>query len=743
MDFFDAQDHARRLTHRLVFLFGLAVASMVAIVYLVAVVVLGVVPMEELVGVGPVGEGAAGLVDPGLLLAVAVGMGGVIGGGALFRTAQLRKGGSAVAELLGGRRVDPATADPLERVLVNVVEEMSIASGVSVPAIFVMDREAGINAFAAGHTIDDAAVAVTRGTLENLTRDELQGVIAHEFSHILNGDMRLNVRLMGLLFGILLLAVVGRGLLRGAMWGGGGRSSRGGRGSGMQVAALGGVLVLLGYLGVVFGRLIQAAVSRQREFLADAAAVEFTRNPDGIAGALKRIGAAAGAGPALSPAAGGDGSRLQDHHAQEASHLFFADGVGKAFSRLTATHPPLAERIRRVDPRWDGSWEVPPVRRKGGERRPGESAGPSRPDAPPRDSRGRPGAWPGGGGSAAPGVGAAALAGDGSPPGSPPGGMAGAMAGRAAFQAGATLMASAGAPEPRHVDQARALLARIPQGLRQAARTEEGAVETMVALLLSGEPEIRERQLVRVGEALGEGTGRGALALKEGVDSLGPEGRLPLLELAAPQLRELPRERAAALRAVVADLIRADGEVRTFDFALYHVLQRNLPLGGRGGGRGGRRGAGGGPPVRPTARTPLSRLQREAEILLSAIARAGAGPEETVARAFHEGTARLPERLGPWTLHPRGSLGLDRVDEALDRMERGAPAARKALLEAASAIVQADGAVDVEEAELFRAVAEALDVPVPPLSATRSAPPRSEADAGPSASGPDPSPPAA
>jgi Zn-dependent protease with chaperone function len=672
VDFFDAQDHARRLSHRLVFLFGLAVASMVAIVYLVAVVVLGVVPVQDIVGVGTVGEGGLTFVDPGLLLAVTVGMGGVIGGGALFRTAQLRKGGSAVAELLGGRRVDPASADPLERVLLNVVEEMSIASGVSVPAIFVMDREAGINAFAAGHTIDDAAVAVTRGALENLTRDELQGVIAHEFSHILNGDMRLNVRLMGLLFGILLLAVVGRGLLRGAMWGGGGRSSRGGRGSGMQVAALGAVLVLLGYLGVVFGRLIQAAVSRQREFLADAAAVEFTRNPDGIAGALKRIGVAAGAGPRSSPAAGADGSRLEDHHAQEASHLFFADGVGKAFSRLTATHPPLEERIRRVDPRWDGNWEVPPVRRKGGERRPP--------------------------------VGGAAVEG---------------MAGGAVFPAGAALMASAGAPEPRHVDQARALLGRIPQGLREAARTEEGAVETMVALLLSGEPEVRERQLIRVGEALGEGTGGRALTLKDGLASLGPEGRLPLLELAAPQLRELPRDRAAALRTVVADLIRADGTVRTFDFALYHVLQRNLPSGGRGTGRG----AGGGRPVRPTARTPLSRLQREAEILLSAIARAGAGPEEVVARAFREGTARLPEGLGPWTLHPRDALGLDRVDEALDRMERGAPAARKALLEAASAIVEADGEVDVEEAELFRAVAEALDVPVPPLTATRSAPP--------------------
>jgi Zn-dependent protease with chaperone function len=680
VDFFDAQDHARRLSRRLILLFGLAVASMVAIVYLVAAIVLGVVPIHEFTGVGrELGAPSAGFIHPELLVVVALGMGAVIGGGTFFRTAQLRKGGSAVAELLGGRKVDPTTGDPAERVLVNVVEEMSIASGVPVPAIYVMDREPGINAFAAGHSLDDAAVAVTRGTLESLTRDELQGVMAHEFSHILNGDMRLNVRLMGLLFGILLLAVVGRGLLRGAMWGGRGRSSGGGRGSGAQVAALGAALLLLGYLGVVFGRLIQAAVSRQREFLADAAAVQFTRNPDGIAGALKRIGAASGAGGGRGRGGGGEGSRLQDHHAQEAGHLFFADGVGKAFSRLTATHPPLAERIRRIDPRWDGSWSVPPVRKaarrdpESSQARGPDGGGPGARPAPPEAVR------------RIPGIPAAALA-----------------------AAGGALAASAGAPGAQHVDYARTLLTRVPDDLRGAVRTEEGAVQTVLALLLSHDDAIRQRQVERVEEAVGKGTARAALELKPAVDSLGPEGRLPLLELAAPRFRELPRERAAALRIVVGDLIRADGTVRTFDFALFHVLQRTLA------------GAGRRETARPTPRTPLSRLQKEAEIILSALARAASGSEEAVARAFQEGTAGLPPKLGPWTLQPPEALGLDRVDQALTRMERGAPAARKALLQAAAAIVQADGEVEVEEAELFRAVAEALDVPVPPLPASSS-----------------------
>ncbi|HSJ06056.1 MAG TPA: M48 family metallopeptidase, partial [Longimicrobiales bacterium] len=316
MDFFQAQDTARSRTRTLVVLFVAAVVAIIAAVYTVVHMVLGP------------GPGAG--IDLPLLLLVATLTTGLVAAGSTARTLQLRQGGGRVAELLGGRRVRPDSTDEAERRLINVVEEMSIAAGTPVPAIYVLDHEAGINAFAAGYTVDDAAVAVTRGTLETLNREELQGVIAHEFSHILNGDMRLNIRLMGLLFGILLLAIVGRGLIHSGARGGRGR--RGGGGGG-QVAVLGLALILVGYIGVFFGRLIQAAVSRQREYLADAAAVQYTRNPEGLAGALSKIGNASA------------GSRLYDHHAQEAGHLLFANGVGSGFISLMATHPPLDERI--------------------------------------------------------------------------------------------------------------------------------------------------------------------------------------------------------------------------------------------------------------------------------------------------------------------------------------------------------------------------------------------------------------
>jgi Zn-dependent protease with chaperone function len=320
MDFFEAQEAARRRTSLLIGLFALAVLAIVAVIY--AVLHLAVGP-----GAGPV--------DLVLLVQVAFGVGLLIAVGAGVRTASLRRGGPAVAELLGGRRVASDTSDPAERMLLNVVEEMAIASGTPVPAVYVLDAEDGINAFAAGYTTHDAAVAVTRGGLLSLTRDELQGVMAHEFSHILNGDMRLNIRLIGVLYGILLLAVVGRGIVYAGPRGG----RRGGRDGGAGwVVLLGLALLLVGYVGVFFGKLIKAAVSRQREYLADSAAVQFTRNPDGLAGALKKIGAQA------------QGSRIQDHHAEELSHLFFANGLRSTLFGFLATHPPLEERIRRLDP---------------------------------------------------------------------------------------------------------------------------------------------------------------------------------------------------------------------------------------------------------------------------------------------------------------------------------------------------------------------------------------------------------
>jgi len=420
MDFFDAQEHARKQTRLLVFLFGVAVVAIIGAVYLA-------------VTAGNAYATGEARFDPGTLVMVALFTGLMIGGGSAFRISSLRQGGGQVARMLGGREVPADTTDLAERRLLNVVEEMAVASGTPVPEVYIMDREEGINAFAAGYSIHDAAVAVTRGTLDTLTRDELQGVIAHEFSHIMNGDMRLNIRLIGLLHGILLLAIVGRGILY-AGGRGGGRGRGGGGGGAGQIAILGIVLLLVGYIGVIFGKLIKAAISRQREYLADSSAVQFTRNPDGIAGALKKIG--------------GQGSRIRDHHAEEASHMFFASGLKLSFGSVLATHPPLEKRIRRIDPTWDGDLDAEPRPESSArqEARQAERLRKEREEAKPD--------------------------------------------GIELASAGAMIMASIGAPKGEHIRFAAALLRSMPEELRDAVHDQLGARAVVYALLLHGPDEV-------------------------------------------------------------------------------------------------------------------------------------------------------------------------------------------------------------------------------------------------------------
>jgi len=324
MDFFASQDLAHRKTKWLIGYFVLAVLGIIVTLH-----VLAALAFKE------------SLTDWRLLGMISIGVIAVVALGAAYRIAELSQGGRVVAEMLGGRQLAPHTTDLKEQQLRNVVEEMALASGVPVPDIYVLDNELAINAFAAGNTPGDAVVAVTRGTLEQLTRDELQGVVGHEFSHILNGDMRLNQRLIGVLTGILLLAILGEIIFRMGAYGGGSvrSSDRDGKNSAVPLFAIGAALWLVGSVGVFFAKLIKAAVSRQREFLADASAVQFTRNPDGIAGALWKIGK--------------EGSRLQAPRAGEASHLFFGNGLGESFIGLFATHPPIEERIQAIDPGFD------------------------------------------------------------------------------------------------------------------------------------------------------------------------------------------------------------------------------------------------------------------------------------------------------------------------------------------------------------------------------------------------------
>jgi Zn-dependent protease with chaperone function len=331
MDFFEKQERARLQTKWLVFYFALAVIGIIAVLHIGFSLLLGQ-PLDD--------WEMLGFTAAGVLVSVVI--------GSLVKIAELSKGGKAVAEMLGGVPVNPSTTDTGERRLLNVVEEMSLASGVPVPQVYVLDEEA-INAFAAGYGTADAAVGVTRGCIERLTRDELQGVIGHEFSHILNGDMRLNIHLMGLLNGILFLALLGGVLMRLALTTRP-RSSNDKNGGSIVAALIAGgvVLYIVGWIGVFFGKLIKAAVSRQREFLADASAVQYTRNPSGLAGALSKIAS--------------HSSRLEHPKAQEASHMFFGNGMAEAWLGLFATHPPIQQRIAEIAPNFDpqGTSPTPP-----------------------------------------------------------------------------------------------------------------------------------------------------------------------------------------------------------------------------------------------------------------------------------------------------------------------------------------------------------------------------------------------
>jgi Zn-dependent protease with chaperone function len=665
MDFFQNQDEARRRTWLLLFYFALAVLAMIVGLYAILFAVLG--------GVDQVTRtGGSGLWKPQLLLVSAAAVCGVVFLGMLYKTFELRGGGETLAVSLGGRRLNPDTIDLRERRLLNVVEEMALASGVPVPPVFVMDHEEGINAFAAGFTPGDAVIGVNRGTLEFLSRDELQGVIAHEFSHILNGDMRLNLRLIGLLHGILLLAIIGYYMAR---FGGSSNSSSRSRDSnksgGGQIVLIGLGLFVLGYAGLFFARLIKAAVSRQREYLADASAVQFTRNPDGIGGALKKIGGVAG------------GSILTTAEAESASHMFFGNAIRGLWFPGFATHPPLVERIRRIDPQFDGTFphvELQPLEAS----RPDKpvTARPSSVPVLPISLPGMPGA------GAATGVtGVAGVAG----------------AGRLALDP-ASFIASFGALDAAHVDYAHQLMKSLPKDLDDAVRDAFTARAIVLAMLLDDEADIRARQLVAIQQRLGAPTRQATEQLAPLVAARGSIGRLPLVELVQSTLRQLSIQQYRDFRDTVIELAQADRKVSVFEFTLQRSCLKRLD--------------------RYFFRTPpvkieylsLNGLLPELGLLLSAVAHVGAQDEQLKAAAFERGARTLGAGAG-LELRPAAECSLRAIGAALDKLARSTPAIKKRLLTAALEVVSTDGQVTAGEAELLRALADSLECPLPPLFA--------------------------
>ena len=646
MNFFAQQERARAHTRRMLILFVLAVACIVGALDFVLFLAFG----SSGHGVHP-GFGAVMFWNSVLVV-------GIIGGCSLYKITALRGGGGVVARQLGATFVEPETTDFVHQRLRNVVEEIAIASGVPVPEVYVLEGEPAINAFAAGYTPADAAVTVTQGCLDKLNREELQGVIAHEFSHVLNGDMRLNIRLMGVLFGILVIGIVGRKIAANT-----GRS----RDSG-YVVLIGIAMLAIGYIGVFFGRLIKAGISRQREYLADASAVQFTRQTRGISGALKKIGSLP------------DGSTLASGETEEVAHMLFGDGVG--YSALFATHPPLPLRIKAIDPAFNPveldaiakAWTNPVSV--------GESEGAQ---------------------VSISGFAPAVIA------------SAAAMSAPAAAPAMKAALPHADAEislKPKEVvtqvakpgnddyRAAGAIHTTISDQLRALAYMGTRCMQVVFALALDTDAAMRGKQLALLEKRFGTDARKGVEEIAAETDTLHPMQRLPLAQIAFPALRRQPRPQLQTFLIGLNELIQADGEVRLEEYCLaklvgVQVIDALDPS-----------------KARPTGSTKLSSCASELADALAIVAEYGADNDADAERAYLVGmNEALPGDIAPYAQRAEWMAALDRALPILDTLT---PAGKELLVRGLTAAIGADGKVSVTEAELLRTVCAALHCPLPP-----------------------------
>lgn len=653
MDFFRSQDIARRNTVKLVVLFSLALLSLIAITNLLIMFGLGV--FAETINV-PMFE----RIDWRLFAGVTAAILAVVGFGSLYKIISLSGGGARVAEMMQGRLVVSGTQNFAEQKILNVVEEMAIASGTPVPPVYLMEEDA-INAFAAGYSPADAVIGITRGAIEKLSRDELQGVVAHEFSHILHGDMRLNIRLIGILHGIMVLGMMGYYLMRSAS-----HSRRSKNGGNIVVVGLG--LMVIGYAGTFFGNLIKSAVSRQREFLADASAVQYTRNPDGIADALKRIGSNA------------SGSILENPGASEISHALFSNGVRLSINSLFATHPPLESRIRRIQPSWDGSFDVAEKPQRSGTS--GSGAGGA-------DRRG--------------------------------------VDGTAGLALIGALLVQAGNPQEADLQQARSVLDSIPPELLDAAHNPFSARALVYLLLLDSDPAMAREQLaiLQVNADAAVYTALEQMLAKQ--VSIGPEIRMPLVSLCLPTLRQLSREQYPVFRSNLVAMVLADGKTSLWEWSLQRVVLHQLDA-----------------VFQPhnafhhQRKHSLQDLTSQCATLLAFLVHAGrstlvgagpardgisaelpdqqssrAGPALTDAAVFARAVAELG--LPDATMPDGAELTTSNINAALDALAALKPLQKPAFLKACAFCIGADGVASVQEMEIFRAIAAAIDCPLPPI----------------------------
>ena len=640
MNFFQHQDAARKNTKKLVLLFGLAVGAICAGLYFIFAAVMASQ------------EPGMSLWQPDTFLTVCIGAVVFIGFTSLSKMSSLSAGGSAVCEMMGGRLVSSGAKTAEERRLLNLVEEMSIASGVPVPSVYVIEDES-INAFAAGYSQDDAAVAVTTGCMNLLNRDELQGVIGHEFSHILNGDMRINIRLIGILHGILFIGLAGTWAMRMAAYSSMGRSRRneGGQAA-LAMMLIGFLLMILGFLGVFFGNVIKASLSRQREYLADASAVQFTRNKTGISGALKKIHAHV------------HGSAVSHPKASEISHMYFANGLKSGLSGLFATHPPLEERISRLEgAQFDGLdlQEAPPATASS------SSQAAFTPAA------------------------------------------AGLAAGFAPQTTSITVDADhvaehVGDPTPEHVEYASALITCVPAELKEAAHLPLDAVALIYVILLDPNETVRTHQLDTLKTEASKAIFNAVERLEKYSLNLDPRARLPLLEMTFPTLRQMTHAQYKEMLAVVEAMIRADGKLSLFEFALHKIIKKRLAAAFERGHK---------------ERVRYKNIRSVADdiaTVLSGLSFVGHPQNELAQGAFMKGLESFTDsERALMAFRTREACTFNELSRALDRLTEASTDIKMRVIDACAHCSLADGEVSLEEAELLRAFADSMGCPIPPF----------------------------
>lgn len=651
--FFQHQEKARKHTTKLIFLFCLAIGALVLGATLLTALFFGVLGGATTDPYGTASAMNAPTMDAKTVSLITLIVLIVVGGGSLFKLLQLSKGGASVAEMLGGTLVTHNTRLPQEKQLLNIVEEMSIASGVPVPPVYVMRDEPGINAFAAGFKPKDAVIGVTQGCMDLLNREEMQGVIGHEFSHILNGDMRINIRLMGILHGITIIGMIGYQMIYHFRFAGVARSRQENGGAQMGMFAFAFGLIAIGYGGVFFGNLIKAAVSRQREYLADASAVQFTRNPDGIASALDKIASHA------------YGAEMQNPNAKEASHMFFGSTVTGFLSGLFATHPPISERIQRISPNWQGNAHKKDT---------GHTSSSSFSNT----------------------AGVSGFA----------GGTPQTQTQQASNIDGLAeeTISRVGTPNPNDVDTAVNIITATPSVWHEYAHTHLGARAAIYTLLLNTKgSNAFEKQWIHINNIDHDAIPFCNELLGTPIED--ESQRLSIIDMTLPHLASIKVEFYPDFLQLLSALIKADNKIDLFEWSLYAIVENYLKSKFEP-----RKSL-----LRQSAKyKKLDNVTEQCNVVLSLLSLAGNKDEGEREKAFASAVS-YAELSGMNRLDKEG-LSIDKLSEALSDLSRLYPLIKPKLLKACVACIASDGVVTATESELLRAIGDTLDCPLPPVT---------------------------